>query len=225
MSDEVEIIKRPADSGDEAVEGETIGKEQSKGHDKKGDKSAGKAIKKSAWMAFAESLALVILGIMLIAWPVVVMRVISYTLGAFLAIKGCYKIMNYYMSNGHKNYFNNDLLWGIISVLAGITVIVLGEDILGAFRIVAGIWIIYEALVRLNATTKLSAAGVPAWRYTLLVAILMLVLGVFVTFNTGAVTQLIGAMMIVSGIIGIVGDVMFMQYVSTLVEKLTGEKL
>ena len=224
MSDEVEMIKRPVDSDDDAIEGETIGKDQGKNHGKDDKESAGKAIKKSAWMAFAESLALVILGTLLIAWPTVVMRVIAYTIGVFLALKGGYRIMSYYISKGQKNYFNSDLFIGVVSVIAGITVIVLGEDIMGAFRIVAGIWIIYEALVRLNSTLKLSSANVSAWHYTLFLALLMLILGIFVTFNTGAVTQLIGGMMIISGLIGIVGDVMFMQYVGMVVEKITGEK-
>ena len=207
---EVEIIKSPASSDNEG------GQKEENNY-----KKAGSAIKKSAWMAFAESMALVILGVFLIAWPEVVIKVIAYAVGAFLALKGGYKIINYYLSKGHKNYFNNDLLFGTISVLAGITIMVLGEGIANAFRIVVGIWIIYEALVRLNTTMKLNSANIPAWRYTLIIALLMLILGVFVTFTDGAIAQLIGGMMIASGVIGVIGDVMFMQYVGVLVEKLT----
>lgn len=213
---ESEIIKRPVDSDEEAQEGETIGKDAGKK-----STNAGQTIKKSAWMAFSESFVLLIFGILLIIWPTIVVKAIAYTLGAYLTIRGGYKIMNYFMVKGQKDYFNNNLLWGVVSVLAGVTVIVLGEDIMGAFRIVIGIWIIYEALVRMNTSIKLNSAGIPAWRYTLIVALAMLVLGIFVTFNTGAVTQLIGGMMIISGIIGIIGDVMFMQYVGALVEKLS----
>ena len=200
---EVEIIKRPEEG------------------DKQSTKKAGQVIKKSAWMAFFESMASIILGILLVVWPNEVIKIVAYALGAFLAVKGGYRIMNYYLAKGQKDFFNNDLFWGVVSVLAGITIMVIGEGIAGAFRIVVGIWIIYEALMRLNTTLKLNSAKVPAWRYTLLVSRLMLVLGIFVTFNDGAIVELIGWMMILAGVIGVVGDVMFMQYVGALVEKLS----
>lgn len=201
---EVEIIKRPEEGGKQST-----------------NKKAGQVIKKSAWMAFFESLASIVLGILLVVWPNEVIKLIALILGAFLAVKGAYRIINYFLNQGQKDFFNNDLFWGTVSVLAGITIMIIGEGIAGAFRIVVGIWIIYEALMRLNTTLKLHAANVPAWRYTLIVALLMLVLGIFVTFNSGAVTILIGWMMILAGVIGVVGDVMFMQYVGALVERLS----
>ena len=50
-----------------------------------------------------------------------------------------------------------------------------------------------------------------------------LVVGVFITFFEGAVVTLIGWMLILSGVIGIIGDVMFIQNVNSLVDKLTGK--
>ena len=97
---EVEIIKRP-DEGD-----------------KQSTKKAGQVIKKSAWMAFFESMASIILGILLVVWPNEVIKIVAYALGAFLAVKGGYRIMNYYLAKGQKDFFNNDLFWGTVSVLA-----------------------------------------------------------------------------------------------------------
>ena len=51
----------------------------------------------------------------------------------------------------------------------------------------------------------------------------MLVIGIFVTFNSGAVITLVGWMMIVSGIIGIVGDTVFIQYVNKVVDAFAGK--
>ena len=198
---EVEIIKRPDNDGGKYT------------------KKIGQSIKKSAWMTFFESLALMALGIFLIIWPNTVIRVIAYALGAFLVVNGGFRIINYLMEKGQKDYFNSQLLIGVILALAGAAIIIMGEGIAGAFRIVVGIWIIYEALVKINSTIKLHSAGVSAWRYTLLVALTMLLLGIFVAFNSGAVVTLVGWMMIISGVIGIVGDVVFMQYLGALVEK------
>ena len=49
----------------------------------------------------------------------------------------------------------------------------------------------------------------------------MLVLGIFITFNTGAVVALIGGMMVATGVIGIIGDAMIIKQINYIVEKLT----
>lgn len=179
-------------------------------------------LKQSAWMAVIESLATAILGILLIAWPETVVKVIAYVVGVFFVVKGAYQIINYFIAKGQNDFFNNELLAGVISILVGIAAFVMGEEIANVFRVIIGIWIIYESLVRMNTAIKLHAANIAAWKYILILALMMLVVGVFITFYSGAVVTLIGWMMIITGIVGIIGDIMFIQYVNAIVEKLTG---
>lgn len=173
-------------------------------------------------MAVIESLATALIGIFLVAWPNVVIKVIAYIVGIFFVVKGAYQVINYFVTKGQNDFFNNELLAGVISILVGITALIMGEEIANVFRIIIGIWMIYESLVRMNTAIKLHAAGIEAWRYILILALVMLVFGVFITFYSGAVVALIGWMMILVGIVGIVGDVIFIQYVNAIVEKLTG---
>lgn len=180
-------------------------------------------LKKSAWSSIIESIATVILGILLIVWPNEVIRIIAYVMGAVLVVKGAYQVINYFVVKGQNDFFNNNLLGGVISVLIGVTLLILGEEIAHVFRIVIGIFLIYESLVRINTSIKLHAANINAWKYVLILALMMLIVGVFVTFYSGAVVTLIGWMMILAGLIGIVGDVMFIQYLNIIVEKLIGK--
>ena len=179
-------------------------------------------IKKSAWSAVFESLSLMILGSLFVAWPNLMMRIVTYIFGTFFIVKGAFQIINYFVEKGQNDFFNNNLLSGVISVLIGITILVIGSDIVNVFRIIVGIFIIYESLVRMNTALKLHTAGLSIWRITTVLALIMLVLGVFVTFND--VATVIGWMMIVSGLVGIVGDIMFIQKVEAVVEKLTKNK-
>lgn len=181
-------------------------------------------LKQSAWTAIIESLATAVLGVFLIAWPDTVLKVIAYVVGIFFAVKGAYQIINYFVVKGQNDFFNNGLLSGVISVLIGITALIIGEEVAHVFRVVIGIWLIYESLARINTAIKLHAAGINTWRYILILSLIMLVLGVFITFYTGAVIALIGWMMVITGIIGIVGDIMFIQHVNSIVEKLSGTK-
>ena len=176
-------------------------------------------IKKSAWSAAIESLAILILGILFIAWPDTMVRVVSYVVGTIFIVKGSFQVITYFMEKGQNDFFNNNLLFGVISILIGITALVIGEDIANIFRIIVGIWMIYESLIRVNTATKLSSAGISIWKYVMLLALVVMVLGIFVTFND--VTTVIGWMMIIAGLVGILGDIMFIQQINSLVEKIT----
>ena len=181
----------------------------------------GLELKKSAWFAVAESLAIIIFGILMIVWPDITVTVIANILGAIFIVSGIYQIVNYFVVKGQNDFFNNGLLVGVISLLIGIAAIVIGENIANVFRIIIGIWMIYESLVRVNTAIKLHSVGVNVWRYVLAIALVMLALGLFVVFNTDALFQLIGWVMVFAGVVGIVGDVMFIQQINTVVDKLT----
>ena len=179
-------------------------------------------LKKSAWSAIIESLALIVLGVLFIVLQDTMVQILAYIVGAFFIVKGGFQIINYFLEKGQNDFFNNGLLAGVVSVLIGIAALVIGDDIANVFRVIIGVIIIYESLVRINTASKLSAAGINVWKYILIVSLIMLVLGIFVTFNKGAVVVLVGWMMILTGLVGIVGDVMFIQHVNQVVDKITG---
>lgn len=178
-------------------------------------------LKKSAWSAVAESLVIMLFGILLVVWPDITIVVIANILGAIFIVNGIYQIINYFVVKGQNDFFNNALLVGVVSLIIGIAAIIIGEDIANIFRVIIGIWMVYEALVRVNTAIKLHSVGIKAWGYILLIALVMLALGIFVVFNTGAIIQLIGWIMIITGVIGVIGDTMFIQHINTVVERLT----
>lgn len=179
----------------------------------------GSDIKKSGWMSVAESLIVILMGVLFIVWPDAMVKAITYVFGVFFIIKGLYQVITYFVEKGQNDFFNNNLLFGVVSVLVGIAAIAVGEEIANVFRIVLGIWLVYESLVRINTAIKLSSAGISVWKYILALALVIMVLGIFVVFND--VMVVIGWMMIAAGIIGIVGDVLFMQQIDNLISKLT----
>ena len=193
----VEIIKRPV----EQVSGD---------------------IKKTAWSAVIESLALIVLGVLFIVFRDTMVHILAYIVGIFFIVKGGVQIVNYFMEKGQNDFLNNGLLSGVVSVLIGIAALVIGDDIAHVFRVIIGIRIIYESIVRINTATKLASAKIGAWRYILIISLIMLVLGMIITFVEGAGAALVGWVMVFTGVIGVVGDIMFIQYVNTIVEKLTG---
>ena len=180
-------------------------------------------IRKSAWSAAFESFVILVLGILCIIWPDMIVKLIAYIVGAFFVVKGGIAIINYFVEKGPSDILNNKLLSGVVCVLIGIAAFVIGQDVAHVFSVIIGIIIIYESLVRINSAIKLRAANVDSWVQIAITGLIMMIVGVFVTFGAGGVVPLVGWMMVLTGIIGIVGDVIFMQHVNMVVDKLTGK--
>ena len=84
MSNKVEIIKRPVEQ-------------------------VGSNLKKSAWGAVIESLALIVLGILFLVLQDVMVQIIAYIVGVFFIVKGGFEIINYFIEKGQNDFFNNKL--------------------------------------------------------------------------------------------------------------------
>lgn len=180
-------------------------------------KKMGSNVKQSAWTSIMESLVTLILGILFVIWPDFMIKIVAYVIGVVLIAKGVFDLATYFSDK--RNVYSNLLLSGIISTLIGIAALIAGPNIANVFRIIIGIFLIYEALTKLNSAIKLYYAKINLWRFVLSLALVILVLGIFVTFNDTA--AVIGWTMVIAGLIGIISDIAFIQQVDKVVEILT----
>ena len=186
---------------------------------------AGKNIKLSAWSAILESFIVLVFGILCVIWPETIMQAIAYLVGAFFIIRGGVTLVDYFAAPAQKGAsYNNKLLSGVICVILGIISIVAGQDIAHVFSIIIGVFIIYESLIRLNAALRLRSANANGWKELTIISLSIMIIGVIVTFATGGAIMLAGWLMIAAGVIGIVGDVVFIKHVNLVIDKLTGKK-
>lgn len=172
-----------------------------------------KLFTKTGWISIIESVIFGILGLILIWYPVTTLKIISFVLGAIFIIFGISKIINYFLSKGKYDFYNYDLIFGLMAAILGIITIACSDTISAIFRIIIGIWIVYSALIRINISVKLRATKVDAWIPSLVLAIIMLLCGVFVAMNAGSVMATIGIVMLVYSIIDIIENIIFMKNV------------
>lgn len=179
-------------------------------------------LKKSAWASICESIGVLVFGILLIAWPGLTYYVASVVIGVILIVLGVYRIVNYFISRGQDNFFDNSLIFGVVSIIIGIAAVCFVGETFNIFRIIVGVWLTFESLVRINTAIKLHAAGLSVWGWVLVVALIMLAAGIFTLFNTELLIQVVGGCMIVAGVVGIVGDIFFVSQVDEVAKKLKG---
>lgn len=177
-----------------------------------------KRAKSAGWLAILESIVIGVFGAILVLNPDGILKVLFYVIGIFLIVKGVYHIVNYFAVHGKYDFYNNDLLYGIMALVFGVIAVVLWEQLSGAIGIVAGAWMIYGALVRLNTAIKLHAAGVKEWFYVLLLSLIMLALGVYMVVSVGAVMAVVGWIMIAAAVVGVIDDAVFMKHVDAITE-------
>lgn len=177
-----------------------------------------KAAKTAGWVAILESVLIGVLGGLLVWRPEGVMKVIFYVVGICLMVKGVYRIVNYFAVHGKYDFYNNDLLYGIIALVFGVLSVVLWEQFSNVIGIVVGAWMIYGALVRMNSAIKLHAAGVKDWFYVMLLSLVMLALGIYMVISVGAVLAVVGWVMIAAAVVGIIDDFVFMKNIDAITE-------
>ena len=181
-------------------------------------------LRRTAWSSTLESILTIVFGVLLVVWQDDIVRIIAYLVGGFLLLRGGFTIASYLFSKEQKKGLNGELVLAIVTFLIGVVIFAVGEQIADVFRVLVGVLIIYEGLIRLDNAMKLRSAGVVNWSAVMAIAIIMLTFGMFLAFFNGAMAFLIGWFLIVTGLIGLFSDVMFMQNTSALLEKLGGKK-
>lgn len=80
-------------------------------------------LKKTGFTSIVTSLVFAIIGIILITNPESTMIIISYILGAIFIIAGGIKTINYFISKGNYDFYNYELIYGIIAIILGVITI------------------------------------------------------------------------------------------------------
>ena len=120
------------------------------------------------------------------------------------------------ISPGKYNLYNLDLLYGLIAITIGIVTIMYSGAIETIFRIIIGVWIIYMAFVRMNFALKIRALDSKISISTLFLSILMLICGIYIISNSGALILTIGYIMIIYSIIDIIENIIFMKNIKDI---------
>lgn len=167
-----------------------------------------KFLKKSSWTDIVVSLLFVLFGIMLIARPESIMSIVSILLGAICIVMGILKGIDYYASGKSDNYL---LAIAIVAVITGIVIMFCTDIIFSVFRILIAIWIIYSGIMNLQTVIVWKDYKSRLWLVTLLLAIVMILGGIYILINNGAMLQIIGGIIVAYGITDIVESAIFIK--------------
>ena len=175
-----------------------------------------KFLKKAGWTSIITSLVLAFIGMVMIYNPQTTMQFISTVLGVFFIVIGVIKLINYFVAKGNSSIFSNDIALGIISILIGLVVIVYSSTIENLFRIMIGIWIIYSGFTRLTLSFKLKNVNERIWAFVLILSILMVIGGIYVTFYPGALMITVGIILLIYAVMDLIESFILMRNIKDM---------
>ena len=173
-------------------------------------------LKKTGWTSIITSVVTAIIGIIIICNPMVTMKLVAYALGAIFIGFGVIKLINYFIAKGTYDFYNYEMIYGLLAVLIGIVTIVYSNTIGTIFRIIIGVWIIYSGIMRLGLVSKLKTLGIPEWKYALIIATLILICGIYVLIKAETIGIAIGIAILIYSVMDIVEGIIFLRNVDSI---------
>lgn len=173
-------------------------------------------LKKSGISSIIVAIAFAILGIIILAHPEGVEKTITTILAIIVLLVGIEKIISYFAFKENGNLYNYELAIGIVAILLSIAMFVYSEVFTTIFRVVVGIWIAYEGIMKIGISFKLKGVGVTLWIPMLVLSIITLIAGMYIICNKSTIIIAIAIIMIVYAVIDIIDEAIFMKNVDKL---------
>lgn len=166
-----------------------------------------KLLKSSIW----SSIALIILGILLVFKSELTIISISYVIGAVLIAIGVIALIKYINSINKEIKNELDIVYGIVTIILGIIVISSPKAIASIIPFVLGVLIVINSTAKIDYSFKLKKVKNELWISTLIVSLVALICGVVLIFNPFAgaefITKIIGIILLIYAVLDIISTI------------------
>lgn len=173
-------------------------------------------LKKTGWTSIITSVVTAIIGIVIIGNPMVTMKIVAYVLGSLFIAFGVIKLINYFVAKGAYDFYNYEMIYGILAIIIGIVTIAYSNTIATIFRMIIGVWILYSGIMRFGLVLKLKTLEIKEWKYALIIAVLILICGVYVLVKAETIGIAIGIAVLIYSIMDIIEGVIFLRNVDSI---------
>lgn len=150
------------------------------------------------------ALITIALGVVLLVWPDLSVRLLCMLLGAALLITGAGYIISYFARRSKLSAFQFEIILGIVLAILGLWLLLNPDTFITLLQFLFGALLVIHGVVDLQATFHLQGAGYEKWWVALILALLTVVLGAVIIFNPfgsmAALLMLIGAALIFDGL-------------------------
>ena len=164
-------------------------------------------VKKLKWNLILMSLLYVGLGIFLVMKPGTALNIVCYALGGVVLACAAVQLIRYFVVERGVFQSQLTLISGLVCLALGVFLLLRSDIVVSILPIVFGLFVIFDAIGRVQNALDLRRCGYDSWKGFLLLPVLSVVLGVILIANPfGAMETLvmaIGVILIVEGAINL----------------------
>ena len=152
---------------------------------------------------------LALIGMILILKPKNTLNVISIISGVVAITYGLYRLLNFIIKKEivGELLYDNGLVIGIMSIICGLILIVYIGIIETVIRIIMGLWIVYNGMIKILEANIFKYTSL--WPALIISSSISIVLGLYITFYSGALITILGGVILIYSIIDIVQTVIY----------------
>lgn len=166
--------------------------------------------KKVSVASILTSIAIGILGLIILFNPNETIALLSLILGIIIMIIGIGKIISYIILRKESNFSNYDLIYGIIAIVISIIMLANANAFATIVRVIIGIWIAYTGIMKLIYALNLKSLSSSSWIAVMIMAIITIIAGVYIAIDPSILIMVFGVILIAYAVIDIIEQIIFM---------------
>ncbi len=178
-------------------------------------------VKKTMGPSIIKSLFLIVIGLLLTFMADATLVSISYILGGILCALGAVAIIQFCKTKDTGVLIGQfNIVYGIITILAGILLILKPSIVGSLIPICIGVLIIISSSIKLQQALSIRDLASAYWKGSLITSLLSLICGLVILFNpfktASVVTQMIGIFILVYAVLDILSTIMLKKTTTTI---------
>lgn len=174
--------------------------------------------KKVSVASILTSIAIGILGLIILFNPNETIALLSLILGIIIMIIGIGKIISYIILRKESNFSNYDLIYGIIAIVISIIMLANANAFATIVRVIIGIWIAYTGIIKLIYALNLKSLSSSSWIAVMIMAIITIIAGVYIAIDSSILIMVFGVILIAYAVIDIIEQIIFMINVNKFID-------
>ena len=165
-------------------------------------------------------------GVIIYLNPVITLELAGVILGIYLLLFGVYAVYEFLVRDNFP-LFKLNLIWGILFIIAGLLVMINPFKIIRILTFALGIYLTVVAIRKAIEAFKLKKYNYDGWALISVIAIILLVFGIFIMINPMAsmdIVEVAGIFIILASILEICNSIMLYTKAKDLLNLFKTEK-
>ena len=181
------------------------------------DNNLKKLLKRFGYGEIVYDILFIIIALFMIIMHQDFSNIIVILFGVVTIYDAILRLVSYYkLRNKDVTVYDENLTFGLVSLISGILIIVLSDFLVNFVRVLIAIYIIYNAVMSLEFSLEIRKFDRKAYLIELILSSVMALIGIIILVNPGSIIRLVGYIILVYAIISLIQSIIYIRSIKNL---------